>query len=89
MGADMGIVRGGDQMRAVRVAPALVSFNGVTEVLTIVRFATLSDDAFYAPLNSCRRRANALPASQRFLEPKDQEQRQLAGRKARVQRISA
>jgi hypothetical protein len=49
MGADMRIVPGGDQLRAIRVAPALVSSNGVTEVLTIVRFATLSDGAFYAP----------------------------------------
>jgi hypothetical protein len=87
MCADMRIVPGGDQLRAIRVAPALVSSNGVTEVLTIVRFATLSDGAFYAPLNGCRRHENALPASQRFLEPKDQEQQQLAGRKARVQRI--
>jgi putative transposase len=60
---------------------------GVGIDMGVIRFATLSDGTFYAPLNSFRRHENALAAAQRSLSRKTKYSNNWRKEKARVQRI--
>jgi putative transposase len=55
----------------------------------IVRFATLSDGSFYAPLNSFRRHEKALAVAQRSLSRKTKYSNNWRKQKAKVQRVYA
>ena len=53
----------------------------------VIRFATLSDGTFYAPLNSFRRHENALAAAQRSLSRRTKYSNNWKKERIRVQRI--
>ena len=57
--------------------------------LGVVRFATLSDGTFYAPLNSFKRHATALRKGQQALSRKQKYSANWKKAKARIQRIHA
>lgn len=70
-----------------QVEPPVARGPAVGIDMGIVRFATLSDGRFYAPLNSFRRHEKALAAAQRALSRKTKYSSNWRKEKSRVQRI--